>query len=115
MNEGAKTIIYPVKDIENAKAFYAQLLDVEPSIENPYYVGFQVGDQEIGLNPHGLDQGVAGPVVYYHVADIAHQLASLLAAGASLQQASTDVGGGKLIASVVDTSGNVIGLIQLPL
>lgn len=114
MNDGAKTIIYPVKDIENAKAFYAQLLDVEPSIENPYYVGFKVGDQEIGLNPHGLDQGVAGPVVYYHVSDLAGQLASLLAAGASLQQNSTDVGGGKLIATVIDASGNTIGLIQLP-
>jgi predicted enzyme related to lactoylglutathione lyase len=114
MNDGAKTIIYPVKDIENAKAFYAQLLDTEPSIENEYYVGFKVGDQEIGLNPHGLDQGAAGPIVYYHVSDLAGQLASLLAAGASLQQNSTDVGGGKLIATVIDASGNTIGLIQLP-
>jgi predicted enzyme related to lactoylglutathione lyase len=112
MNDGAQTIIYPVKDIESAKAFYAQLLDVEPYTENPYYVGFQVGDQEIGLNPHGLDEGVAGPVVYYHVSDLASQLSLLLAAGASLKQDSTDVGGGKLIATVVDASGNTIGLLQ---
>jgi predicted enzyme related to lactoylglutathione lyase len=35
-------------------------------------------------------------------------------AGAETQQAINDVGGGKLIASVKDTDGNIIGLIQSP-
>jgi predicted enzyme related to lactoylglutathione lyase len=35
-------------------------------------------------------------------------------AGAQAQQEVKDVGGGKLIASVKDADGNVIGLIQSP-
>jgi hypothetical protein len=34
--------------------------------------------------------------------------------GAQSQQAVTDVAGWKLIASVTDADGNVIGLLQLP-
>jgi hypothetical protein len=36
----------------------------------------------------------------------------LLEAGAEAQQDVKDVGGGKLIASVRDADGNVIGLLQ---
>jgi hypothetical protein len=39
-------------------------------------------------------------------------LKSLLEAGAETQRAVSDVGGGKLIASVKDADGNIIGLIQ---
>ena len=38
----------------------------------------------------------------------------LLNTGAQAQQEVKDVGGGKLIASVRDADGNVIGLIQSP-
>jgi predicted enzyme related to lactoylglutathione lyase len=38
----------------------------------------------------------------------------LLEAGAEVQQATRDVGGGKLIAIVKDPDGNSIGLIQSP-
>jgi hypothetical protein len=37
-----------------------------------------------------------------------------LQAGATLAQDVKDVGSGKLNATVKDTSGNVIGLIQMP-
>ena len=46
--------------------------------------------------------------------DIKDSVARLLAAGATEQQAVGDVGGGKLMASVTDADGNVIGLIQVP-
>src|SRR5438477_149334 len=51
MNQGIKTIIYPAKDIARAKALFSRLLGVEPFIDSPYYVGFKVGDQDIGLDP----------------------------------------------------------------
>jgi predicted enzyme related to lactoylglutathione lyase len=38
----------------------------------------------------------------------------LLDAGAEALQAVKDVGGGKLIASLKDADGNVIGLMQSP-
>ena len=114
MNQGIKTIIYPVKDIAAAKALFRKLLGVEPYADEAYYVGFRVADQEIGLDPNGHSKGMTGPVGYYHVSDIKKTLQLLLDAGAKVQQEIKDVGGGKLIASVEDKDGNIIGLLQLP-
>lgn len=111
MNQGIKTIIYPVKDLVKAKALFSKLLGVEPYAESTYYVGFRVGDQEIGLDPNGHKEGMTA---YYHVDDIKNSLQSLLDAGATIQQEIKDVGGGKLIASVKDKDSNIIGLIQSP-
>jgi catechol 2,3-dioxygenase-like lactoylglutathione lyase family enzyme len=52
MAQNIKLIVYPVKDVEKAKAFYGKFLDVEPYVEGPYYVGYRVGDQEVGLDPN---------------------------------------------------------------
>jgi len=114
MNQGIKTVIYPVKDIIQAKTLFSKLLGVEPYMDEAYYVGFRVGDQDIGLDPNGHKQGMTGPIGYYHVDDIKKNLQNLLDAGAQIQQEVKDVGGGKLIATVQDGSGNIIGLIQLP-
>ena len=114
MTEGIKTIIYPVKDIAQAKKMYSALLGVKPYMDEPYYVGFKVEGQDIGLDPNGHKQGMTGPIAYYHVSDIKTSLQLLLDAGAQPQQALRDVGGGKLIASVKDADNNVIGLIQQP-
>jgi predicted enzyme related to lactoylglutathione lyase len=114
MNQGIKTVIYPVKDIAQAKTLFSRLLGVEPYMDEAYYVGFKIGDQDIGLDSNGHKQGMTGPVGYYHVNDIQKSLQLLLEAGARIQQEVKDVGGGKLIATVRDTSDNIIGLIQLP-
>ena len=114
MTSGMKTIIYPVTDLAQAKTLYSALLGVEPYADAAYYVGFRVGDQEIGLDPNGHLKGMAGPIGYYHVADIKTSLQQLLDAGAEVQQAITDVGGGMLIASVKDADGNISGLRQMP-
>jgi predicted enzyme related to lactoylglutathione lyase len=114
MTSGMKTIIYPVKDLAQAKTLYSTLLGVEPYADAAYYVGFRVGDQEIGLDPNGHRKGMTGPLGYYHVADIKTSLQQLVDAGAEVQQAITDVGGGTLIASVKDADGNISGLRQMP-
>lgn len=114
MTASLRTIIYPVKDLARAKQLYSTLLGVAPVMDAAYYVGFNVAGQDIGLDPHGHQQGVTGPVGYWHVDDIQQSLAALLDAGAQPQQAVKDVGGGKLIASVKDADGNIIGLIQTP-
>lgn len=114
MNQGIKTIIYPVADIAQAKALYTKLLGVEPLMDETYYVGYKVGDQDIGLDPNGHTKGMTGPLSYYTVSDIKESLQSLLSAGAQTHEDVKDVGGGKLTASVSDADGNMIGLIQLP-
>ena len=117
MNHGIKTIIYPVKDIAKAKTFYNALLGIEPTMDESYYVGYTIGDQQIGLDPNvdpnRHNHGITGPISYYHVDDIKQSLGILLSTGAQIHQEIKDVGGGKLVASVKDTDGNIIGLIQV--
>jgi predicted enzyme related to lactoylglutathione lyase len=114
MNQGIGTIIYPVKDITRSKKLFTRLLEVEPIMDEPYYVGYKVGNQDIGLDPNGYSQGITGPIGYYHVSDIKKSLQILLDAGAKVLQDVRDVGGGKLVASVKDPESNFIGLIQMP-
>ncbi len=109
MNKGIKTVIYPVKDMARAKTQFRTLLGVEPYADQPYYVGFKVGDQDIGLDPNGHN---AGMTAYYHVSDIKQSLQSLLDAGSQIVREIKVVGGGRLIASVRDADGNIIGLVQ---
>ncbi|MES5820233.1 VOC family protein [Streptomyces sp. RG80] len=112
MTAGLNTIIYPVKDIARAKALFSALLETEPYADEPYYVGFKDAGQDVGLDPNGHARGMTGPVPYWHVTDIRARLAALLEAGAELLQDVTDVGGGKLIASVKDADGNLVGITQ---
>jgi predicted enzyme related to lactoylglutathione lyase len=112
MTQGIQLTAYPVKDIAQAKALYSTLLGVAPYVDSPYYVGFRIGDQEIGLDPNGFSSGLTGPISYFTVSDIKTALKSLLDAGAQLQKDVNDVGGGRLIAWVKDGDGNIIGLLQ---
>ncbi|MFE1439049.1 VOC family protein [Streptomyces sp. NPDC058739] len=114
MTAGVKTIVYPVKDLERAKAVFGALLGVEPYADTPYYVGYKDAGQDVGLDPNGHAQGLTGPVPYWHVDDIRTSLDALLAAGAETLQDVRDVGNGRLIASVKDADGNLVGLLQDP-
>ncbi|MFF5533870.1 VOC family protein [Streptomyces cinerochromogenes] len=114
MAAGLQTIIYPVKDLERAKALFGALLGVEPYADEPYYVGFKAAGQDVGLDPNGHAKGMTGPVPYWHVTDLRERLSALLAAGAELLQDAQDVGGGRLIAFVKDADGNLVGLLQDP-
>jgi predicted enzyme related to lactoylglutathione lyase len=114
MAAGLQTIIYPVKDVDRAKALFTALLGVEPYADEPYYVGYKAAGQDVGLNPNGHAQGLTGPVPYWHVTDIRDRLAALVAAGAEVLQDVQDVGNGRLIASVKDADGNLVGLLQDP-
>ena len=112
MASGVKTIIYPVKDLDRAKAVFGTLLGAEPAVDSPYYVQFDLGDQRLGLDPNGHARGFAGSVGYWEVADLNARFQELLAAGAESHEAVKEIGGGALIASVKDADGNVVGLIQ---
>ncbi|MFF5439108.1 VOC family protein [Streptomyces achromogenes] len=114
MAAGLQTIIYPVKDLDRAKAVFGALLGVEPYADEPYYVGYKAAGQDVGLDPSGHAKGMTGPVPYWHVTDLRERLAALLAAGAELLQDAQDVGGGRLIAFVKDPDGNHVGLLQDP-
>src|SRR5947208_11014718 len=110
--QGAKTLLHPVTDLAKAKGVYAALLGVEPSADSAYYVGFEAEGQHIGLVPGGGPQGMTSPVAYWHVSDIEVKLAEVTAAGATVKEPARDVGGGRLVATVTDPDGNVLGLLQ---
>ena len=110
--EGIKTVLHPVSDLAAAKEVYAALLGVPPQTDGPYYVGFEASGQHIGLLPGGGPQGMSSPVAYWHVQDIEAKLAEVTAAGATVKEPVRDVGGGRLVATVTDPDGNVLGLLQ---
>jgi predicted enzyme related to lactoylglutathione lyase len=99
-------IAYPVQDLEKAKKFYSTYLDTEPYADSEWYVGYRLGDLEIGLDPHGK-----AIVSYANTSDIAASLKTLEEAGATIVMEPKDVGGGMLIAQV-EIQGNVMGLRQ---
>ena len=110
--EGIKTMLHPVSDLAAARAVYTALLGQPPQHDAPYYVGFDVAGQHIGLVPGGGRQGMTGPVAYWHVPDIEAKLAEVTAAGATVKESPHDVGGGRLVATVTDPDGNLLGLLQ---
>jgi predicted enzyme related to lactoylglutathione lyase len=110
--QGIKTVLHPVSDLAAAKKVYAVLLGVRPQTDEAYYVGFEAEGQQIGLVPGGGPQGLTSPVAYWHVPDIEAKLAEVTAAGATVREPAHDVGGGRLVATVTDPDGNVLGLIQ---
>jgi uncharacterized protein len=110
--QGIKTVLHPVSDLAAAKAVYTALLGLEPQADAPYYVGYDTAGQHIGLVPRGGPQDMASPVAYWHVEDIEAKLAEVTAAGATVKDPVRDVGGGRLVATVTDPDGNVLGLLQ---
>ena len=110
--QGIKTVLHPVSDLAKAKAVYSALLGVPPMADESYYVGFEAAGQHIGLVPGGGPQAMTSPVTYWHVPDIEAKLAEVTAAGATVKDSPRDVGGGRLVATVTDLDGNVLGLLQ---
>jgi predicted enzyme related to lactoylglutathione lyase len=112
VSQGFSLIVFPVREITRAKAFYGTLLGTEPYADGPYYVGFRVGEQEIGLDPNGHSRGITGVVSYRQVPDIKASVEALRQAGADVQQDISRVGPARQIAILKDADGNLVGLMQ---
>ncbi|MGO9487630.1 MAG: VOC family protein [Solirubrobacteraceae bacterium] len=112
--QGIRTLLVPVSDLATAKALYTALLGLSPQADSPYYVGFEVAGQQIGLLPDGGPQSLTSPVAFWQVPDLEAKLAEVTAAGATVKEPPRDVGGGRRVATVTDLDGNVLGLLQDP-
>ncbi len=76
MIRGLRTVIYQVDDLQEAKNWYSSVLDIKPYFDEPFYVGFNVGGFELGLDPS--DENVIkgnNTIAYWGVNDV--QAASL--------------------------------------
>ncbi len=113
---GLRTAVYHVPDIERAKQWYSDAFGVQPYFDEPFYVGFNIGGYELGLDPdpEGAKPGPGGSVAYWGVDDADDALAHFVAAGASVRSPVRDVGEGIRVATVADPFGNLIGLIENP-
>jgi predicted enzyme related to lactoylglutathione lyase len=111
---GLRTVIYHVGDIGAGREWYARLLGQGPYFDEPFYVGFNVGGYELGLQPDAVPAGDGGSVAYWGVGDARAALSRLLELGAGPHSDVQDVGGGILVATVTDPWGNVVGVIENP-
>ena len=115
MFKGLRSHLIAAPELARAKDWYARVLGGAPYFDEPFYVGFAVGGFELGLVPDARPAaGPGGGVAYWGVDDVKAVHARLLELGATSLEAPTEVGGGILIASVVDPFGNTLGLIFNP-
>lgn len=115
MLQGLRTAVYHVPDVAQGRDWYARALGIQPYFDQPFYVGFNVGGFELGLDPGAPPADQEGGVeVYWGVADVQAELDHFLAAGAGKLQEIRDVGGGIKVVLVRDPFGNRFGLIENP-
>jgi len=115
MFKGLRTTIYHVGDLDRAKQWYAELLGVQPYFDQPYYVGFNIGGYELGLDPDmtGVEAG-SNMVAYWGVDDAGAAYSHAMECGAEPYGEVRDVGEGIRVATVRDPFGNVFGIIENP-
>jgi predicted enzyme related to lactoylglutathione lyase len=116
MIQGLGTVIYHVTDLDRARAWYAKAFQQQPYFDQPFYVGFNVGGYELGLdpNPRVSLAGRGGVVAYWRVAEIRGAVEHFVSAGATAVSPIQDVGEGIKVAQVADPFDNIIGLIENP-
>ncbi len=113
---GLRTTIYKVGDITKAKKWYTKAFGVQPYFDKPYYVGFNIGGYELGLQPEEnptMDK-VESVVSYWGVKKIQETYDRLIEIGATENEKPYNAGGELMTATVKDPFGNVIGLIYNP-
>jgi predicted enzyme related to lactoylglutathione lyase len=112
---GLRSCIFHVPDLEKAKEWYVGVLMAQPYFDQPYYVGFDVGGFELGLDPNMNGVTVGTNIgVYWGIDDCKGEYARLIDMGATEHHAPQDVGEGIVVATVLDPFGNVFGIIENP-
>lgn len=114
---GLRTVIFKIKneDLEDAKKWYSQVLGKGPYFDEPFYVGFNVGGFELGLDPSDNSPKLGDNVeVYLGVQNIEEAYAHCLQMKASPNMEIKNVGGEIKVATLRDPYGNLFGLIENP-
>ena len=113
MFQKLRTVIYKVKNLEEAKNWYIKITGIQPYFDEPFYVGFDINGYELGLDPD--EKGVTGgnqAVAYWAVTGIRDVITRLTAEGATILSPVQNVGGSIEVAVVTDPFGNAVGLIE---
>lgn len=113
---GLRTTIYKVGNIDNAKEWYSKAFGVKPYFDEPFYVGFNIGGYELGLQPEEKEHVEKGDSVlsYWGVNNVEEAFNHLLKLGATEHEKPQNVGGEIIVATVKDPWENIIGFIYNP-
>jgi predicted enzyme related to lactoylglutathione lyase len=115
MIQGLRTVIYHVKDLEKAKAWFTKIFKKPPYFDEPFYVGYNIEGFELGLQPDANGENFGNnTVAYWGVKDAKAVYEHLLQNGSIANEPITDVGSGILLGTVIDPAGNVFGVIENP-
>lgn len=124
---GMATANYFADDLIAARDWYTELFGIEayfqmPSLDKPAYIEFRIGDDadEFGIidrkyAPDGMQPGLGGAIIYWHVDDIENALSRLKSLGATEHDPLTKRGeSGFVTATVLDPFGNILGIMYNP-
>ncbi|WP_394758725.1 VOC family protein [Flavobacterium sp.] len=112
---GLRTTIYKVSDIANAKEWYTKAFETKPYFDESFYVGFNIGGYELGLQPEEqLILKSDGVVSYWGVDNIETEFDRFIQLGATSHEKPQNVGGEIIVATIKDPWNNIIGLIYNP-
>lgn len=109
---GLRTLIYPSNDLETDKNWWAQALGFQPYFDQPFYVGFDVGGYELGLDPNAKMED--GSRTYFGVENVQEAVDYFVVRDCTVYEALAEVGGGVVVATVKRPNGQLLGLIYNP-
>ncbi len=110
---GLRTTIYKVDDITKAKTWYTKVFQTTPYFDEPYYVGFNIGGYELGLQAEET-QKWENVAVFWGVDNIEDTYAYFLQCGALEVEKPMNVWGEIMVATLKDPWNNLLGLIYNP-
>lgn len=113
---GLRTTIYKVGDITKATEWYTKAFETAPYFNQSFYVGFNIGGYELGLQPEkqAIQNKTESVITYWGVNDIIKSYNRLIELGAKEHEKPYNVGGEIVTATVLDPFNNILGLIYNP-
>lgn len=109
---GLRTLIYPSDNLETDTAWWSGVLGYAPYFNESFYVGFDVGGYELGLDPNADMSD--GPRTYFGVDDVAEAVDYFMKQNCYVHEAPIETGGGIIVATVKKSNGQLLGLIYNP-
>ncbi len=107
---GLRTHALDTPDLAAARAWYTELLGVEPYFDQPFYVGFDVAGYELGMTPRS--GAPDGSIPYWASDDVRADVARAVDMGATELEAPHEVGDAMVVGAVRDPFGNALGFIE---